>query len=143
MLRTTTRRGTAERIVVASYAVLAWDESDLLAVLATLRERGAELVSMDEAGQPCTVETWKAARRKSRLEGAAKRGGAVAGERRREVSLTKWELIKDRWHLKECSGAKLLDEAKLTRNTVNAINNGKTREVLIAQHERRMKRRKT
>ena len=142
MLRPSTRHGSPERFYVASLAVLAWTEEDLLSVVQTIKERGSDLVSMSEKQVGDVVAAWKLARARARVSRVQLQGAAVSAANRRADSLVKWDMIKDRWHLKEHSGPKLLDEAKLTRNTVNAINNGKTREVLIAQHERRMKRRK-
>ena len=131
MLRPTQRRN-AETIYVASLAVLAWSEDDYLAVLHAATARNAMIVAIDEnvVIQPHPkrvlwtgyVDAWKAARTKSRLEGAARRGAAVSAERRLERSKAGIEKIKRFWALpsKDYPMRKLEELSGLSWNTIKA-----------------------
>lgn len=128
MLRPTTRR-SADTIFVASLAVLAWTQEDLLVVWERIAQRGATLVSEDDqmAFSPGTTgesltKAWREARAKSRLEGSARRGARISGAKRRAAADEAVEKIRDRWGLpsSEVSTAELLREAGVSRNTVNA-----------------------
>ena len=120
MLRTTTRGGS-ETIHVASLSVLAWGEEDMRAVLAAIQARGSVLVS-SEGYQGDPLIAWHAARRQSRLEGAALKGAAVSAERRLAASKAAAKLIEDRWPLpsKTHPTVALLAECGLSLNTVKA-----------------------
>jgi hypothetical protein len=135
MLRTTTRGGS-ETIHVASLAVLAWGEDDMRAVLAAMAARGAVLVS-SEGYQGDPLIAWHAARKRSRLEGAALKGSAVSAERRRAASMASARLIEDRWPLSSTTHPTkvLLAECGLSLNTVKAHLGPRP----IAQYKHRLK----
>ncbi len=118
MLRVSTRTNGAT-LHIASLATLAWAAEDLVAVLAALKAKHWPLV-VGEGGQ-VSVEAWKAARRQSRLEGAAKRGAAVSAERRRAASdAAIKEHVEPFWHLKTPSKAALAAAAGVSVNTIVA-----------------------
>lgn len=144
MLRPTGRKNEIV-IYVASLAVLAWSEDDLREVMAAIKARRAMLVSAED-GECFTenvedaVARWRAASTKSRLEGAAKRGGAVSAKVRGDRVSAGVEKIKDRWPLpsSEWSTAALLAEAGVSRNGANARLGG--REKAQARYQAAIKR---
>lgn len=153
-----TGRPTQPSLYVASLAVLAWTEDDLINVVSGIIERGWMLFSVDDHhsfGSPSPAQTvrfvaerasliWKGARIKSRLEGAAKRGGAVSARVRGDRVSAGVEKIKDRWPLpsSEWSTAALLAEAGVSRNGVNARLGGREKAQIRYQAalKRKMKR---
>lgn len=121
MLRATTRANKGGMIYVASWAVLAWTPEDFEATLASVAAKGLQLVSVSEPGPP-SVEAWKAARTRSRLEGAALRGAAVSMARRLAATKAAVALIADDWGKpsSEVSTASLLARCGRSYNTVVA-----------------------
>jgi hypothetical protein len=113
-------------------------------VLAAAKARGAAVIAVADVAGPVTVETWKQARAKSRLEGAAKLGGAVSAAKRKTASAAAVDKIRDRWALpsKEYPGPALLAEAGISRNTVNRVL-GCNREQFQARHAAAQKRKAT
>lgn len=139
MIRPTSRPSTCI-IYVASAAVLGWNEDDVRAFQAKLPTRIT--VHSVEEGRFITdlVKEWKVARAKSRLEGAAKRGAAISAKVRGERAAAGVRKIADRWPLpsSEWSTAKLLEEAGVSRNAVNARLGG--REKAQARYQAALKR---
>ena len=79
------------------------------------------------------IAAWGRARTKSRLEGAAKRGGQKSASIRKAASLEGAKRIWDRWKLPsdEWPTKVLLAEAEITRNTMN-VHYGCTRRLRSA-----------
>lgn len=131
---------------VASMAVLAWSEADMEVVLRALGDQNAILCPADGGlrlvphldGIEAGVEEWRIARTRSRLKGAARRGGAVSAARKMAAADAGIEKIRSRWGDASWRTADLLAEAGVTRNTVNKRLGG--RERAIKRFEAALKR---
>jgi activator of HSP90 ATPase len=149
MLRASTRK-VAEDILVASLAVLAKSNAHMRDLAKALAAQGAKIESAEDATtyNPKQIDkliaAWNRARTKSRLEGAAKRGGEASATIRKAKSLEGAKRIWDRWKLPsdEWPTKVLLAEAEITRNTMNA-HYGCTREVAQARYQAALKRKAT
>lgn len=135
-----TSRPAAYTIYVASPAILGWNADDVRAFQASLDHRARVFSVEDGCVVTDLVEAWQKARTKSRLEGAAKRGGAMSAKVRGERVAAAVALIADRWPLpsKEWPTAALLKEAGVSRNGVNARLGG--REKAQARYQAALKR---
>jgi hypothetical protein len=125
LLRTTSRPAPLT-ITVAALSVLGWAEDDMRALLSALVARNAVLVSLEdgivygEGGDADRViEAWKEAKTKSRLEGAARRGGMVTKERIEAATAAKIEPHKHLWGDPRYLSTDVLKLMGVTRNTVN------------------------
>jgi len=148
-----TTRSTPDIIYSASIAVWAKAEEDFRSELARLAVRGSTIVCFeggtwtpDKRNIGKIVEAWKAARKQSRLEGAAKRGGQKTAEIKRAETAAKFAIIEERLKLpssKENTTRKLLDEVGI--KSVNTIKNhyGITREQMQARYQAAEKRKAT
>jgi hypothetical protein len=149
MLRPSTRK-MPDTILVASLAVLAKADADMRRLAKDLAAQGAVIESVEDVTTYNPKQTakliaaWGRARTKSRLEGAAKRGGEKSASIRKAKSLEGAKRIWDRWKLPsdEWPTKILLAEAEITRNTMNA-HYGCTREVAQARYQAALKRKAT
>jgi DNA invertase Pin-like site-specific DNA recombinase len=149
MLRPSTRK-TSDIVLVASLAVLARTEDDMRQLAKDLAAQSAVIESVEDVTTYNPKQTdkliaaWKRARTKSRLEGAAKRGGQKSASIRKAASLEGAKRIWDRWKLptNEHRTAELLAEAGISRNTMNA-HYGCTREVAQRRQQALLKRKAT
>ena len=124
MLRTTTRKAPLT-IIVASLAVLGWKEDDIRQVLETILAREWTLVSLDDGATfgpggltvPATLKLWQEAKTKSRLEGAAKRGGNVTRERKEAENEPKVRKYEHLWGHPGYTQDEVLRMMGVTRNT--------------------------
>lgn len=143
MLRTTTRKAPLT-IIVASLAVLGWKEDDVREVLETIMAREWTLVSMDDratfAGSdlcvPAALKLWQEAKTKSRLEGAAKRGGDVTKERKEAETKEKCEPHRGLWGHPGYTANEVLALMKVSRNTANKYFGQTWQEALRSNRER-------
>lgn len=146
MLRPSTRK-TPNIVLVASLAVLAKAEADMRQLAKDLAAQGAVIESVEDVTTYNPKQTdkliaaWGRARTKSRLEGAAKRGGQKSASIRKAASLEGAKRIWDRWKLPsdEHKTADLLAEAGISRNTMNA-HYGCSREVAQRRYQAALKR---
>lgn len=113
---------------VASLAVLAWSPEDFAAVAQAVVGQGGTITAVLDGvtidGKMSTDRAlvhWIAARSRSRIEGAAKRGAANSARVRKAATDAGITLIASRWPLpsSEWSTAALLAEAGVSRNTAN------------------------
>ena len=143
MLRTTTRKAPLT-IDVASLAVLGWKEDDVREVLETIMAREWTLVSMDDratfAGSdlcvPSALKLWQAAKTKSRLEGAAKRGGDVTKERKEAETAAKIEPHRHLWGHPGYTADEVIKLSGVSRNTWNKHMGQTWQEALRSNRER-------
>jgi DNA invertase Pin-like site-specific DNA recombinase len=143
-------RKTSDTILVASLAVLAKADADMHQLAKVLASQGAVIESAEDATTynpkqaDKLIAAWSRARTKSRLEGAAKRGGQKSATIRKAASLEGAKRIWDRWKLPsdEHKTADLLAEAGISRNTMNA-HYGCTREVAQHRYQASLKRKAT
>lgn len=156
MLRPTNHVPRGEVIHVATLAILARTQIELLDFLSALVSRGSALVTAEtsttyrpltEALFPQIIEDWKQARVKSRIEGATLRGGEATKVKYTAIYKARFARIKDHWGDPEWPTKTLLAEAcdengkSMARNTANKYA-GMTREQAIAREEVRLKRKK-
>lgn len=126
MLRTTTRKAPLT-IVVASLAVLGWKEDDIRGVLETILAREWTLVSLDDGATfgpggltvPATLKLWQEAKTKSRLEGAAKRGGMATKARVEAETAAKIKPYEHLWGDPRYLSGDVLKMMGVSRNTAN------------------------
>jgi hypothetical protein len=149
MLRPSTRK-TPDTILVASLVVLAKADPDMRQLAQALAAQSAVIESAEDATiyNPKQLDkliaAWARARTKSRLEGAAKRGGEASATIRKAKSLEGAKRIWNRWKLPsdEHKTADLLAEAGISRNTMNA-HYGCTREVAQRRYRATLQRKVT
>lgn len=122
MLQMLTRQTEGVEIHVASLAVLAWSESDLKDVSATITRGGGTLHWHDGVPASNAAAAWHLARAKTRLDSAMLRDTYVERLGRSTVYREACEAIRDRWQRpsSEWSTITLLTEVGLSRSTVNA-----------------------
>lgn len=138
VLRPTTRKG--EMIVfVASLAVIAGTSAKFLEVFRMFPKEGsiisAETGARYFSGYRQILKAWNAANYKSRIEGAARRGGLATAAKAMVRTKAGIDRIRDRWKLpsKEWATEVLLKEAGVSLNTVKAVLGSR----IIAQHNHR------
>jgi hypothetical protein len=143
MLRTTTRKAPLT-IIVASLAVLGWKEDDIREVLETILAREWTLISLEDGATfghdglsvKATMALWLAAKTKSRIEGAAKRGGEVTKERKEAEVAAKIEPHRHLWGHPGYTANEVLKLAGVSRNTMNKHMGQTWQEALRANRER-------
>lgn len=129
MLRPTTRKGSTERITVASLAVLAWSAEDMLECLTLALARGATVRVLDAGLEiPPTTDApvlhqaavaFREARTRGVVMERGKAGGEASGAAKRDAAKAKAELLRPYWCLpsEDYPTDPLLKRFGLSRNT--------------------------
>jgi hypothetical protein len=153
MLRSSTRRVEAERITVASLAVLAWTAEDMMECLTLALARGAAVrvldadlliaPSEDAAVLHRAAVAFREAREKQIAVERGHAGGRISADKKAAEARAKVETIRARWALPSADypTSVLLAEAGISRNT--AIHYLEKRSVVQALHQSALKRKAT
>lgn len=145
LVRTTTR-AVPFTVTVASLAVLGWVEDDIRKLLAALAARSGVLVSVEDGtvfseggNADAVIAAWRAAKEKSRLEGAARRGGQVTKAKAEAATAEKIKPHADKWGDPRYLSNDVLRLMGVSRNTANKYFGKTWEEALRANRERFMR----
>ena len=143
MTRRTSRRRDGEEVHVASLAVLAWGEADLLACVEAIKARGAALHWHDGVPLGDVLEAWRASRVRTRQKGAMQKAALASAAKKEAAAIEACARIKERWE-RPTEGfgqtLALIAETGFSRNTVNKHIG--SRRAAQALYQRKMNRRK-